>query len=113
MNLLVNARDACDGRGEVVLRGDCVEIAGRDSNWPKLAPGRHVALGVVDRGCGMSPEVLRNAVTPFFTTRRDRGGTGLGLSMVDGFVAQSRGRLFLRSHPGAGATVTMVFPADG
>ena len=61
----------------------------------------------------MTLDVLRDAVTPFFTTRRDRGGTGLGLSVVDGFVGQARGRLFLRSQPGAGATVSMAFPADG
>ncbi len=111
MNLLVNSRDASDGRGEVTLKGESIEIVGRDFDWPRLASGRQVALSVTDRGCGMTPEVLREAVTPFFTTRPDRGGTGLGLSMVDGFVEQSRGRLYLRSDPGAGATVSMVFPA--
>ncbi len=70
------------------------------------------APSVVDHGRGMTPETLRDAVTPFFTTRRNQGGTGLGLSMVDGFVGQSRGRLYLRSEPGLGATVVMVFPAD-
>jgi signal transduction histidine kinase len=113
MNLLVNSRDACEGRGVVTLKGERLAVAGRNFDWPTLEPGEYVALSVRDAGCGMTSEVLRNAITPFFTTRRDRGGTGLGLSMVDGFVEQSRGRLLLRSQPGAGATVSMVFPADG
>ncbi len=111
MNLLVNSRDACDGRGVVTLKGERLAVAGRDSSLPRLAPGEYVALSVRDAGCGMMPAVPRNAVRPFFTTRPDRGGTGLGLSMVDGFVEQSRGRLFLNSRPGAGAAVSMVFPA--
>ncbi|OIQ33663.1 MAG: hybrid sensor histidine kinase/response regulator [Alphaproteobacteria bacterium MedPE-SWcel] len=71
-------------------------------------------LSIRDDGCGMSPEVLRHATEPFYSNRSDGSGTGLGLSMVDGFVHQSGGRLTLTSHtegPDRGTTVTLGFPA--
>jgi CheY-like chemotaxis protein len=71
-----------------------------------------VDLCVIDHGIGMTPDVLRRATEPFFTTKGP--GTGLGLAMVHGFVQQSHGRLELDSRPGEGTTVRMIFPAaDG
>ncbi|WP_305821009.1 response regulator [Massilia brevitalea] len=77
-----------------------------------MAPGNQLAICVADQGEGMTPEVMRRATEPFFTTKGP--GTGLGLAMVHGFVQQSRGRLDIDSTPGQGTTVRMLFPlADG
>jgi PAS domain S-box-containing protein len=111
LNVLINARDAMPDGGEVsvgtsVVRGeDRLKAHG-------LAHGTYVVLCVVDHGSGMSPEVLRRATEPFFTTKGP--GTGLGLAMVHGFVQQSHGRLEIDSTPGQGTTVRMIFPTvDG
>jgi PAS domain S-box-containing protein len=107
LNVLINARDAMPEGGEVtvataIVRGeDRLKVHG-------LPEGTYVSLCVIDQGTGMSPDVLRRATEPFFTTKGP--GTGLGLAMVHGFVQQSHGRLELDSHPGKGTTVTMIFP---
>lgn len=107
LNVLINARDAMPEGGEVtvataIVRGqDRLKLHG-------LPPGTYVSLCVIDKGVGMSADVLRRATEPFFTTKGP--GTGLGLAMVHGFVQQSHGRLELDSQPGAGTKVTMIFP---
>ena len=99
LNLVRNAADASANGGEVVIstrrRGDEVEVA------------------VADTGDGMSAEVAARATEPFFTTKDVGHGTGLGLSMVKGFVEQSHGRLVLDTHPGVGTTVRLLFPRVG
>ncbi|MBM3479799.1 MAG: response regulator [Alphaproteobacteria bacterium] len=74
------------------------------------APGPHVRIRVADSGSGMDPEVLRRATEPFFTTKPQGDGTGLGLSSVYGFVRQSGGGLGIESQPGRGTTVTLLLP---
>jgi signal transduction histidine kinase len=69
-----------------------------------------VALSVTDDGTGMSPSVAARATEPFFTTKGQGKGTGLGLAMVHGFLQQSRGRLEIRSEMGRGTTVRMILP---
>ena len=109
-NVLINSRDAMPDGGRVkvgtsLLRGSTQVAEGE-------AGGTHVVISVVDEGEGMTPEVMRRATEPFFTTKGP--GTGLGLAMVHGFVQQSRGRLEIDSTPGKGTTVRMVFPvAEG
>ena len=66
---------------------------------------------MADTGSGMTPEVARRALEPFFTTKPVGKGTGLGLSMVKGFVEQSNGKLELETRPGLGTTVRLVFPS--
>jgi signal transduction histidine kinase len=110
INLLVNARDAMAGRGEVQLRVEAIDNSGRDRIWPDLATGRYVAISVTDTGHGMSDEIARQAVTPFFSTKGESGGSGLGLSTVDGFVSQSSGTLIVESAVGVGTKVTAIFP---
>jgi CheY-like chemotaxis protein len=73
-------------------------------------PGGQAALEVIDTGCGMAPEVLRHAMEPFFTARRDGTGTGLGLAMVYGFIRQSGGDLQIASEVGQGTTVRLILP---
>ncbi|MFC3459481.1 histidine kinase famiy protein [Massilia haematophila] len=104
LNVLINARDAMPQGGKVKVGTSLLRHGGGD--------GSHVVICVIDEGEGMTPEVMRRATEPFFTTKGP--GTGLGLAMVHGFVQQSRGRLEIDSAPGAGTTVRMVFPvADG
>ena len=107
LNVLINARDAMPEGGEVtvatsIVRGeDRLKVHG-------LPHGTYISLCVIDKGTGMTPEVLRRATEPFFTTKGP--GTGLGLAMVHGFVQQSHGRLEIDSKPGEGTKVTMIFP---
>jgi signal transduction histidine kinase len=99
LNLCVNAGQAIGETGHIRV---CVT----DDDGAQLA--------IHDDGCGMSPEVLRHATEPFYSNRNDGSGTGLGLSMVDGFVHQSGGQLSLRSRtepPQQGTIVTLKFPA--
>jgi PAS domain S-box-containing protein len=104
LNVLVNARDAMPGGGEVVVATSVV----RQPDAHHLPPGHYVAICVTDAGQGMEPEVLRRATEPFFTTKGP--GTGLGLAMVHGFVQQSHGKLEIDSTPGKGTLVRMIFP---
>ena len=81
--------------------------------WRELdGPGsaRAVEISVADQGSGMTPEVARRALEPFFTTKPLGKGTGLGLSMVKGFVEQSSGRLEVQTTEGVGTTIRLVFP---
>ena len=98
LNLSANARDAMQPGGTLTIR------VGREG------AGR-LRIDVSDDGCGMGAQVLARATDPFFTTKAVGSGSGLGLSMVDGFVRQSGGELRLRSEPGRGTTVTLILPA--
>ncbi|AXK71056.1 PAS domain S-box protein [Lysobacter sp. TY2-98] len=109
LNLILNARDAIDGAGEVSVTISDEWIAG-DGRGP-LPQGRYIALAVRDTGCGMTEEVLAHAWEPFYTTKASGHGTGLGLSMVYGFIRQSGGHVHLQSAPGRGTTVTLYLPA--
>ena len=109
VNLAVNSRDAMPMGGKLSInaRGDKLG----PGDVPGLAAGDYVRIAVSDTGTGMEPETLARATEPFFTTK-DRGrGTGLGLSMVDGFAAQSGGGMRVKSRPGAGTTVELFLPA--
>jgi PAS domain S-box-containing protein len=106
LNVLINARDAMPNGGRVRV-STTVFAAGAT---PESAAGQ-VAVCITDEGEGMTPDVMRRATEPFFTTKGP--GTGLGLAMVHGFVQQSRGRLEIDSTPGKGTMVRMVFPIDG
>lgn len=96
LNLCVNAIHAMPDGGVVVLSADAV--------------GGDIVLRSRDSGCGMSPEVLARAGEPYFTTRKGRGGTGLGLAAVRAFAYRYGGRLDLVSKAGDGATVTLTLP---
>jgi signal transduction histidine kinase/ActR/RegA family two-component response regulator len=104
LNLAVNARDAMPNGGDLIFRTRTVAAGdGRLS----LAPGDYVCVQVADTGVGMSEDVRAHAHEPFFTTKGPGGGTGLGLSMVYGFVRDLGGALVIDSAAGSGTTVNL------
>ena len=107
LNLAINARDAMPGGGRLRIRTANVSRGGAPQD---LAPGDYVLLSVSDTGEGMSEEVLRRAVEPFFTTKEPGKGSGLGLSMVHGVATQSGGGLHIDSRLGRGTTVNVYLP---
>ncbi len=106
LNLAVNAREALPSGGR--LR---IDSSLRTLRLPDAAAERdYVSIRVTDNGVGMTPEVLAQAIEPFFTTRERGKGTGLGLAQVYGFVRQCEGDLHIESEPGSGTTVEMLLP---
>ncbi|WP_445571633.1 ATP-binding protein [Pseudomonas sp. E102] len=110
LNLAINARDAMGGEGVIRMLGENIALDESSCAGKGVAAGDYVRLSVIDHGAGMAPEVLNQVFEPFFTTKTDGQGTGLGLSMVFGFVKQSGGNIEIASHPGEGTQVHMYFP---
>ncbi|WP_404711311.1 ATP-binding protein [Sphingomonas sp. MMS24-J13] len=108
LNLAVNARDAMNGAGTIVMRIANVRL--RDGEVGALAAGDYVHLSVTDDGTGMSPETLERVFEPFFTTKPVGQGTGLGLSQILGFARQSGGDIAIASTLGEGTTVSIYLP---
>ena len=112
LNLMLNARDALDGRGTIRLGVELRDLApGAPALLDDMPPGAYVALVVEDAGCGMAPDVVERAFHPFFSTKPAESGSGLGLATVYGFARQSGGNLIIESEPGAGTRVTLLLPA--
>jgi signal transduction histidine kinase/ActR/RegA family two-component response regulator len=110
INLAVNARDAMPDGGvlSIEVRNALIDSSNRPDREAPL--GELVVLEVKDTGVGMPPEVLERAMEPFFTTKKVGHGTGLGLSMVYGFVKQSGGHIRIASAPGHGTRVQLYLP---
>ena len=108
LNVMLNARDAIAGAGTMRLRTSLV--AAPPADVPELSIRPYVVLEVADTGAGMAPEVIAHVFEPFFTTKQD-GGTGLGLSMVQGFAHDCGGTVTIASAPGQGTTVRIFLPA--
>lgn len=114
LNLCINARDAMPDGGRLAIRLENIAIDGTYPGWNEdVVPGDYVVVSVSDSGVGMSPEVLARAFEPFYTTKGPGRGSGLGLSMVYGFVRQSRGQVKIYSEPGRGTTVRLYLPRAG
>jgi signal transduction histidine kinase len=111
LNLVINARDAIEGQGRIHIAVAAIDAAADrraiDANVPV---GEYVRLSVTDDGKGMPERVKLRAFEPFFTTKAEGQGTGLGLSMVHGFVSQSAGCVHISSAEGEGTTVDLYFP---
>jgi histidine kinase/DNA gyrase B/HSP90-like ATPase len=115
LNLVLNARDAMPDGGHLLI--ETANTVFPDSRAEPREPAlRHmpgsecVALFVTDTGTGMAPDVIARAFDPFYTTKPMGQGTGLGLSMIYGFVEQSGGQVLLRSEKDHGTTVTIYLP---
>ncbi|SDV47762.1 PAS domain-containing sensor histidine kinase [Chitinasiproducens palmae] len=111
LNLAINARDAMDGVGRIVLQArNRIFLADAPERPGELPAGDYLEIALSDSGAGMSPAVLNHVFEPFFTTKPDGRGTGLGLSMVYGFVRQSGGHIAIDSKVGEGTTVRLYLP---
>lgn len=111
INLILNARDAMQGRGAITIRIENISLAGDDpAVGAGMMHGQYVLLVVSDSGSGMTAEVRDRAFEPFFSTKPAGEGTGLGLSMAYGFVKQSGGHIELHSEAGCGTDVRIWLP---
>jgi len=111
VNLAVNARDAIEGNGRISIEIKAAEIDSSEAPLRGLARGgSYVAVSVRDTGAGIAPDALQRVFEPFFSTKRERGGTGLGLSMVRWFAENSGGCAAIESVLGQGTTVTLLLP---
>jgi PAS domain S-box-containing protein len=111
MNLVVNARDAMEHGGQLVVATANVHLdASFVRHYPDITAGDYVQLTVSDTGSGMAQETLAHIFEPFYTTKESGKGTGLGLATVYGIVTQNRGLVLVESELGAGTTFKVFFP---
>ncbi len=110
LNLCINARDAMPNGGVITIKTGNVHLDAQAAKENDLPEGDYVVLCVKDTGVGMPPDVIARAFDPFFTTKPLGEGTGLGLSMVYGFVRQSGGQASITSGLGQGTTICLHLP---
>jgi PAS domain S-box-containing protein len=111
LNLAVNARDAMPSGGVLTIETERVRFDEAPRAASEVPPGDYIRVSVSDTGTGMAPDVLARAIEPFFTTKDVGSGTGLGLSMVYGFMKQIGGHARIYSEVGRGTRVSLLFPS--
>src|SRR6201985_1731848 len=113
LNLAINARDAMNGEGRLTIEASNAFL---DDEYVRqhdeLSAGQYVMIAVTDTGTGIPPDILERVYEPFFTTKAEDKGTGLGLAMVYGFLKQSGGHVKISSEVGAGTTVKLYLPRE-
>ncbi|MET4023664.1 PAS domain S-box protein [Bradyrhizobium sp. S3.2.12] len=113
LNLAINARDATNGEGRLTIEASNAFL---DDEYVRhhddLIAGQYVMIAVTDTGIGIPSDILERVYEPFFTTKAEGKGTGLGLAMVYGFLKQSGGHVKIYSEIGAGTTVKLYFPRE-
>lgn len=109
LNLVINARDAMPDGGQLWVRSQLTVLHVRDG---ELMPGQYLQLSVEDTGCGIPDDVIARVFDPFFTTKPIGQGTGLGLSMVYGFMKQTGGHVRIDSVEGQGACIRLFMPCE-
>ncbi|MEM6760885.1 MAG: ATP-binding protein [Pseudomonadota bacterium] len=111
MNLVVNARDAMPGGGEIKIETECITLnEPLERDRVSVPCGQYVCLRVMDEGVGIPSDKLRKIFEPFYSTKRTGEGTGLGLSTAYGIVKQTGGFIFVDSKVGMGTVFTIMFP---
>lgn len=110
LNLCINARDAMPGGGRITIETANAWLDEAAARTRDMTPGQYISLCVTDTGSGMTPETIARAFDPFFTTKPLGEGTGLGLSMIYGFVRQSGGQVRIYSELGSGTTMALYLP---
>jgi|GEM_PF-838021 len=111
MNIIINARDAMPGGGEIVITTGRADLTLDDlQERDDLVAGAYARLSVSDRGAGMDEDQRARLFDPFFTTKEPGEGTGLGMATVYGVVVQNRGLIDVESSPGTGTTITVFLP---
>lgn len=115
LNVFINARDALTGRPDprIFIQTRNAAVSERDNgSYDGLPPGRYVSIAVTDNGVGMPASIRERVMDPFFTTKEEGKGTGMGLSMVYGFARQSGGAVRISTEQGSGTTLRLYFPVD-
>jgi CheY-like chemotaxis protein len=110
LNLAINARDAMDGVGKLTIDVGNSFLDEAAAKVGEIAAGQYVMIAVSDTGSGISPAIVDRVFEPFFTTKEEGKGSGLGLSMVYGFVKQSNGHVKIYSEVGDGTTIRIYLP---
>jgi len=106
-NLILNARDAIGTRGEIRVTSERLQI---EAGARGLEGGAYVAIRVSDTGHGMTDEVQQRLFEPFFSTKPEDRGSGIGMTLVQNFIAETHGRVEVESSPGHGSTVSLLLP---
>jgi PAS domain S-box-containing protein len=113
LNLALNAQDAMPTGGCLTISTELTELNERYLHThPEVRSGEYIMVAVTDDGTGISPDVMKQVFEPFFTTKAVGKGSGLGLSMVYGFIKQSNGHVSIYSEPGLGTTVRLYLPTS-
>lgn len=110
LNLVINARDAMPEGGKLLIEAENTHLDNDFNHSNDITPGDYILISVSDTGSGMTRDILEKAVEPFYTTKPKGKGSGLGLSMVHGFINQSGGHISIYSELGHGTVVKLYLP---